>query len=78
MTSFDVIVIGGGHNGLVCATMLAKAGRKVLVLEAASELGGAARTEEFAPGFRVSSIAHRPEPPPPGGRRRRSNWKNTG
>ena len=58
MTSFDVIVIGGGHNGLVCAAMLAKSGRKVLVLEAASELGGAARTEEFAPGFRVSSIAH--------------------
>lgn len=58
MTSFDVVVIGGGHNGLVCATMLAKSGRKVLVLEAASELGGAARTEEFAPGFRVSSIAH--------------------
>jgi phytoene dehydrogenase-like protein len=58
MTSFDVVVIGGGHNGLVCATMLAKSGRKVLVLEAASELGGAARTEEFAPGFRVSSVAH--------------------
>ncbi|HEY6633674.1 MAG TPA: NAD(P)/FAD-dependent oxidoreductase [Rhizobiaceae bacterium] len=58
MTSFDVVVIGGGHNGLVCATVLAKSGRKVLVLEAASELGGAARTEEFAPGFSVSSIAH--------------------
>jgi phytoene dehydrogenase-like protein len=58
MTSFDVAVIGGGHNGLVCAALLAKSGRKVLVLEAASELGGAARTEEFAPGFRVSSIAH--------------------
>jgi phytoene dehydrogenase-like protein len=58
MTSFDVVVIGGGHNGLVCATVLAKSGRKVLVLEAASELGGAARTEEFAPGFRASSVAH--------------------
>ncbi len=58
MMSFDVIVIGGGHNGLVCATLLAKSGRKVLLLEAASELGGAARTEEFAPGFRVSSVAH--------------------
>lgn len=58
MTSFDVIVIGGGHNGLVCATLLAKSGRKVLLLEAGSELGGAARTEEFAPGFRVSSVAH--------------------
>jgi phytoene dehydrogenase-like protein len=58
MTSSDAIVIGGGHNGLVCAALLAKSGRKVLVLEAASEVGGAARTEEFAPGFRVSSIAH--------------------
>ncbi len=38
--------------------LLARTGRKVLVLEAASEVGGAARTEEFAPGFRVSSIAH--------------------
>lgn len=54
----DVIVVGGGHNGLVCATLLAKSGRKVVLLEAASELGGAARTEEFAPGFRVSSVAH--------------------
>jgi phytoene dehydrogenase-like protein len=58
MTSFDAIVIGGGHNGLVAAAALAKSGRKVLVLEAAGDVGGAARTEEFAPGFRVSSIAH--------------------
>lgn len=57
MTSSDVIVIGGGHNGLVCATFLAKAGRKVLVLEAGDEVGGAGRTHEFAPGYRVS-MAH--------------------
>src|SRR3569623_1548567 len=55
---WDVLVIGGGHNGLVADATLAKAGRKVLLLEAGSETGGAARTEEFAPGFRVSSIAH--------------------
>lgn len=55
MTSFDVIVIGGGHNGLVCAGVLGKAGRKVLVLEADAALGGAARTEEFHPGFRAST-----------------------
>jgi phytoene dehydrogenase-like protein len=63
MTSFDapkwdVIVIGGGHNGLVAAATLGKSGRKVLVVEAAGEVGGAAKTEEFAPGFRISSLAH--------------------
>jgi phytoene dehydrogenase-like protein len=55
---YDCIVIGGGHNGLVCATYLARGGRSVLVLEAADRVGGAAVTREFAPGFRVSSCAH--------------------
>lgn len=57
MTHFDAIVIGAGHNGLVCATCLARSGRKVLVLESAGEVGGLAAVREFHPGFRVS-VAH--------------------
>ncbi|HEY0768242.1 MAG TPA: NAD(P)/FAD-dependent oxidoreductase [Steroidobacteraceae bacterium] len=57
-TRYDCIVIGGGHNGLVCAAYLARSGRSVLVLEAAERLGGAAVTREFTPGFRVSACAH--------------------
>ncbi len=53
----NVVIIGGGHNGLVCAAYLAKAGKKVTVLEAADQVGGAAATREFAPGFKAS-IAH--------------------
>ena len=53
-----VAVIGGGHNGLVAAALMAKAGLKPLVLERRDVVGGAAVTEEFHPGFRISSVAH--------------------
>ncbi len=54
----DVIIVGGGHNGLVTAFYLAKAGFKPLVLERRSQVGGAAITEEFYSGFRCSTLAH--------------------
>ena len=54
----DAIIIGGGHNGLVCATYLAGAGLKVLVLERRHIVGGAATTEEFHPGFRNSVTSY--------------------
>src|SRR3982751_2993312 len=55
---FDAIVIGGGHNGLTAAAYLARAGRKVLVLERRHVLGGAAVTEEVFPGFRISVCSY--------------------
>src|SRR6266852_5873825 len=57
-TKYDVIVIGGGHNGLTTAAYLAKAGRKVLVLERRHILGGAACTEEVFPGFKFSVCSY--------------------
>ena len=54
----DAIVIGAGHNGLVCASYLAEAGLKVIVLERRSVVGGAAVTEEFHPGFRNSVASY--------------------
>ncbi len=56
--SFDAVVIGGGHNGLVCAAYLAGAGLSVCVLERRGILGGAAVTEEFHPGFRNSTASY--------------------
>src|SRR5438552_9889724 len=54
----DALIIGGGHNGLVCAAYLAAAGLKVTVLERRSVVGGAAVTEEFHPGFRNSVASY--------------------
>src|SRR6266508_5830659 len=55
---YDAIVIGGGHNGLVHAAYLARAGRKVLVLERRPHVGGAAVTEEVFPGFKFSMFSY--------------------
>jgi phytoene dehydrogenase-like protein len=56
--SYDLIVVGGGHNGLVTAAYAARAGLKVLVLERREVLGGACVTEELWPGFKVSTAAY--------------------
>lgn len=57
MSSFDTIIIGAGHNGLVCAAYLARGGQRVLVLEASETVGGLAASREFYPGFRAN-VAH--------------------
>jgi len=58
MAPVDAIIVGGGHNGLVAAAYLAKAGLRVLVLERRPIVGGASVTEEIHPGFRVSTLAY--------------------
>ena len=58
----DIVIVGGGHNGLVTAFYLAKAGFKPLVLERRGVVGGAAITEEFHPGFHCSTLAHMTAP----------------
>ena len=55
---YDAVIVGGGHNGLVCAFYLARAGLKVRVLERRHVVGGAAVTEEIAPGFRASIFSY--------------------
>jgi len=55
---FDVVIVGGGHNGLVTAAYLARAGRRVLVLERRELVGGCSVTEEIWPGYRVSTAAY--------------------
>ena len=56
--NYDAVIIGGGHNGLVCAYYLARGGKKVCVLERRHVVGGAAVTEEFHPGFRNSTASY--------------------
>lgn len=58
MSKYDTIVIGGGHNGLTTATILAKAGKKVLVVEKRNVLGGIAAGEEFHPGYSTTGLLH--------------------
>ena len=56
--NYDAIIVGGGHNGLVTAFYLARAGRKVLVLERREMVGGCAVTEAIWPGYKVSTASY--------------------
>ena len=58
VTSSQVVIIGGGHNGLVAAFYLAKAGLKPLVLERSARIGGGAITTELSPGFHCPTLSH--------------------
>ena len=58
MKSFDVIVVGAGHNGLAASIKLAKTGRKVLLLETSSEPGGLAASKEVFNGFKTATLPH--------------------
>ena len=64
--SKSILIVGGGHNGLVCATYLAKAGHRVQVLEAREKAGGGASAFQFAEGFQVAGLAHVLHPLNPG------------
>jgi phytoene dehydrogenase-like protein len=56
MEQFDIIVVGGGVNSLVTASILAQSGKKVLLLEARNQIGGLASTTEFAPGYKCNLV----------------------
>ena len=58
MKKYDVAIVGGGHNGLVCAAYLARAGKRIVVLERRDRVGGAAMSEEVFPGFRFSVFSY--------------------
>jgi len=60
LKEFDIVIVGAGHNGLVCGCYLAKAGLKVCILERRSVVGGAAVTEELWPGFKISRASYVP------------------